>query len=229
MPRIKPSPGRERTSNSLERKHPSRPPRDMILIVCSVESKDYFQDMVNHLKLNNRITVETTSSNDPIQQVEEALEISHQADPHRRLFALLDQGDPDTESGRPDQIRQAQDLARYHDLPNNRIFRLILTAPGFPLWLLLHFDEAEFSALPPQEWPQKVANKLGEFIPRSSRVETRREFFKKTHKHLELAIKRGQKQVLIRKVKPGPRTEIHELITYLLKLQERYARLRACP
>ncbi|MBF0455994.1 MAG: RloB domain-containing protein [Magnetococcales bacterium] len=220
------SPGNERSSNSLERSHPKLSPRDRILIVCSAESACYFQDIVDHLQLGSRITICATHSCDPIEQVEEALAISHQAAPHRRLFALLDQeGSPADSQERSDPISQAKRMARHHDLPNNRIFRLILSAPGFPLWLLLHFDEVEFSALPAVEWPKKVIDKLEAYLPNAQEADTREHYFEKTREFMALAIKRGQKQLLIQSVKAGPKTEIHELIIYLLKLQERHRRL----
>lgn len=215
----------ERTPSSLERRPRIRSSREMVLIVCSAESQNYFEDIVKHLNLTSRIVIKTTSSNNPVEQVEEALQFSLEADPHRRLFALLDRNDSAVSDGeRLEQINQAQEIARHCSLPNSRMFRLIITAPGFPLWLLLHFDEAEFSTLPAKEWPQMVTKKLAEFIPNSHKATVRKQFFAKTHKHLALAIKRSQKKVLINNVQEGPSTEIHELINYLLKLQSRYER-----
>ena len=216
---------RERTSSSMERKHPSHSPRELTLIVCSEESKDYFLDLVDHLELSSQVIVEATSSNNPVRQVEEALKISHQTKPHRRLFLLLDKINPAVRNlDETDQIRQAQNMARHNNLPNNRIFRLILTTPGFPLWLLLHFNKVDFSAIPEEEWLQQVQKNLEEFIPNHHLPETRKDFFNKSHKQIKAAIEQCQKLILIRSIKLSPSSEIHELIGYLFKLQDHYTR-----
>jgi hypothetical protein len=159
----------------------------------------------------------------PVLLVEEALEISRQASPHSRLFALLDlDGINGHGQDRSRQIHQALEMARHHHLPNNRIFRLILTDPGFLFWLLLHFDEVDFSSLSGKEWQRQVVKKLAGFIANPNHAATRKKFFAKCRPHLEKAVKRSQKRFLLQSIQPGPHSEIHELIAYLRKLQVRY-------
>ncbi|MBF0359125.1 MAG: RloB domain-containing protein [Magnetococcales bacterium] len=217
-------PRQERSSVSLERKHPKGSPRDLTLIVCTDESKDYFQDLVNYLKLDTQIAVDTVSDElNFTEQVEEALLISQQSKPHRRLFAVLNSNDLCYQkSGLTGQIRQALKLISQQNLPNNRIFRLVISNPGFQLWLLLHFAKGDFSALDAGEWSNCVEEKLEEFIPNFQSVETRKEFFAKSYPLLETAVKNSKNLRLIQSVKPGPSSEIHELVAYLLKLQRRY-------
>jgi hypothetical protein len=157
--------------------------------------------------------------------VEDALLISQQAKPHRRLFAVLDSNDiSHQKGGMTGQIRQGLKIIRQQNLPNNRIFRLIVSNPGFPLWLLLHFAKVDFTALDAGEWSQHVAKNLEKFIPNFQSVETRKEFFAKSYPLMETAINNSQSLRLIQSVKLGPSSEIHELIAYLLKLQRRYGR-----
>ena len=217
---IKSTPGRERSTNSLERGQPNRSPKDLTLIVCSAESQDYFQSLVTHLTLNSQVTVRSATGEGLVGQVEEALEISRQASPHRRLFALLDYPD----SYDSDQMGQIRELARYHTLPSSRIFRLILTTPGFYLWLLLHFDTVDFSKLPAGEWPEQLSNRLEAFIPNPQETASRKAFFPLSYPHLKTAVKQSQNLYLTRSVKPGSSSEIHELIAYLQKLHRRYGR-----
>jgi hypothetical protein len=215
-------PRKERHPNSFERTSNGGSPRDLTLLVCPDTCKEYFQDLVNHLELDTKVAVEPVKSNKNLElQVEEAIEISLNAKPHRRLFALLDVPNNKDQGA---QILQARKLILQQNLPNNRIFRLLITTPGFYLWLLLHFKLVDFSACPDGEWSEQVAEKLLEFIKDFKSVESRKDYYNLSYPYLETAIKNSQKLQLLRSIKPGPCSEIHELMAYLLKLQKRYVR-----
>ncbi len=218
---------RERTSPSLERSHPSRSPRDTTLIICPPGARDYFSALVEHLQLSSQVIVAASSAETHVAQVEEALDISRGNISHRRLFALLERGNPvDDDAELIEQIRQARHIARHHDLPNNRIFRLIMSTPSFPLWLLLHFADVDFADVPETEWAQKVDAMLEEFVPGFKTDQPNADCFAKTSRHLEKAIERGRRLSFLRSVQMTPSTEVHELIGYLVKLGERNARMR---
>ncbi|MBF0444885.1 MAG: RloB domain-containing protein [Magnetococcales bacterium] len=217
-------PRKERHPNSLERISNCGSPRDLTLLVCPILSKAYFQDLVNYLGLDTKVAVEPINSNKSFElQVEEAVEISLNAKPHHRLFAILDfVPSVSDEKDQTKQILQAHKLVLKQDLPNNRIFRLLITTPGFPLWLLLHFKLVDFSAYPDVEWSELVAKELGPFSKDFLSKESHKDYFNLCYPYLETAIKNSQKLQLLRTIKPGPSSEIHELMAYLLKLQRRY-------
>ncbi|MBF0447565.1 MAG: RloB domain-containing protein [Magnetococcales bacterium] len=218
----------ERSPNSLERHSTMRCSRNRVLIVCPADAEHYFQDLADHLNLTNEIIIRVASSSDPVALVDEAFEISQKAPTHHRIFVLVDhpgQSDPlDSDSTHP--IKTVARRIKNNHLPQNRIVRLLVTEPGFLLWLLLHFDQAEFSAWPASQWPKIVEQELELHIPHATRKASQKQFFAKTHAYLTKAIKRSQNQILARMVKPGPSTEIHELIGFLLKHRSRRANAR---
>jgi hypothetical protein len=219
-------PRKERSPNSFERISNRGSPRDLTLLVCPYECQDYFQDLINYLELDTKVQVELINSNKNLSlQVEETVEISRKAKPHRRLFAMLDSYNPSNqEMDQNEEIKQAKKIVKKHNHANKQIFRLLISNPGFPLWLLLHFKLEYFSDLPESQWPKRVEKELLEFIPNFKSAESSKEWFNLSYPYLETAIKNSQKLQLIRSIKPTPNSDIHELMAYLVKLQRRYVR-----
>lgn len=230
------SPCRERTPRSLERRHPAQAPRRLIVIVCPAEAEGYFKNLVEALQLTSRVQIFVVRRSGLMEQMVEALTLSHSAPPHHRLFALLDCEVPphcgpleSTEgSGAGETVEDIRKIAQYHHLAVNRIVRLIVSAPGFVFWLLLHFEEeVDLSGVPPHRWREEMLAKLAAFIPDMTGEEADRKIFSLCQSRISQAMLRSQRQGMDNAHGLSPYTEIHELVHFLLKLQERDTRHRA--
>ncbi|MBF0380439.1 MAG: RloB domain-containing protein [Magnetococcales bacterium] len=216
----------ERHPSSFERISNRGSPRDLTLLVCPKAYKHYFMDLVQQLKLDGKVSVETVNSNNELcLQVKETIEISQNANPHYRLFALLDgYNDYNQELDQNSQIIKAQKLVIEHNHENRKVFRLLVSNPSFYLWLLLHYKSLDFSAIPEDEWQDKVEKELSHSIANFKDANRQKELFALSYPHIETAIKNSQQLQLIRAKKTTPSSDIHELMAYLHKLQRRYVR-----
>ena len=207
--------GQKRPSDALERRKSSTSPRGKILISSDRRAGSYFSDMTQHLGISDRVMLHTCQTQNPVTIVENAFKVFKKKWPFQRIYALV------CWEGKEDLCLQARALVFNHNLGDNVVFRLVTSTPTFDLWLLLHgvgtsLDYGDGHTLlaciqKQLEQPRPLAY-LGEGAG----------LFELLRPGLPDAIRGGQMLSCLKMTTGNaPVTEVHELVSYLLKWHSR--------
>lgn len=145
-----------RHGKQLERRVGSRPGHDRILIVSegSKTEPNYFNEIRRAFRLHAASVVVRPSElgTAPIQVVQYAEQLFLEGDRHRKIqarafdqvFAVFDRDDHESYFN---ALKLAESLDRKHKNDNKQLvrFQAIPSVPSFELWLLLHFEDIQFS------------------------------------------------------------------------------------
>ncbi|MEO5349653.1 MAG: hypothetical protein H7836_08410 [Magnetococcus sp. YQC-3] len=215
--------GRERSPASLERRSPSRSKRGGTLLSCGRRTGAYFVGLLRNLRLEERVTLSLCSTEDPASIVEHGLQVCRTQGPFQRLYAVvcLDGGE-----GQRSHALAAPDL---RSVGYSFEFKLISSIPSFALWLLLHWMD-----LPEESWrsAEHLSAWLDEQLARHLSAAVREDadlLFAAIGQSTAQAVVRGQRLARMRgrAATRMPVTDVHELVSYLLKLHNTSLRLRS--
>ena len=176
--------------------------------------------MARHYDLTDQATVLTSRTTNPAVVLENTLQGFSRHGPFRRVYALIDQDDrSDVES-----FRQAQVMVTNHTLPGNAILRLLISNPSWDVWFLFHYEllTAAVSGDAASKKSQ-VRKRLADLMPGGYRAGSIG-LFNKTRHLLPGAILRSQKVMHDSRLPHNTKhmkTELHELVTFLVKLGEK--------
>lgn len=212
---------RKRLDPSLERRRASRCPREKILIAGDQVTKSYFSGLIHYLKLSERVTLCHYQTQDPVVMVENTLLAFEKDGPFQRLFVLVYHDGKEKTAW-----HQAQALVAKHRLESNTVFRLITSVPSFDIWLLLHLVDTSLEYGNGSALATCVRNQLGRHLPMEEMAKDPK-LFELLHPGLPDAIRRCQilSRLNNKLTATTPVTEVHELVTNLLKWQMRLQRL----
>ena len=207
---------RRRHVSSLGRGRSSHQPRGKVLISCDQLAGSYFSGLVQQLGLSDRVMVSACQERDPVIIVEQALRIFAEKGSFQRLYALV------CHDGQEEAWCQAQAIVSNHTLDNSTVFRLVTSTPSFDLWLLLHLVGTSLEYGDGLALAACVRNQLKQHLPMDKLGEGHEIFDVLCH-GLPDAIRRSQTLSLLNSTAPGtvPVTEVHEVVSYLLKWQSR--------
>ena len=191
------------------RKETRQQPRK-ILIVCEGETElNYFEDLCQHFKLNNRthknVLIELAAKgNAPINILEHAKQYAQKED-FAKIFCVFDR---DSHSTYQTTIQAVADMKKNGKTRN---IEAIPSIPCFEYYVLLHF---EYTSKPFSN-PQECTRALTKYIPDYEKAKTK--IFEKTKKHIKTARENAEKiaGAFARGDFTEPYTKIHELVNFL--------------
>ena len=123
---------------SLKRKQELRESYDRVLIVTEGEKTEplYLTAVCDHFGLNQaNVEIDPNSDSSPTSVVKHALKVIGQnlTDPYDRVYCVIDR---DTHA----DFQEAQDqITKYNNRNRDTKIHLIVSAPCFEYWILLHF------------------------------------------------------------------------------------------
>ncbi|MEO5339484.1 MAG: RloB family protein [Magnetococcus sp. MYC-9] len=214
--------GTERSGSSLERRAPSRRERGGVLIVCGRNSHPYLAGLLRQLQLAERVTLVVCPTEDSSAIVERGVRACVADGPFRRFYAVVCYDDQEP-AGLPDPHPPDMRAIKY-----SIRYKKIVSIPSFELWLLLHWQE-----LLPGQWSDYaqlstwIQGRLATHLPPALQNDPDGLFASMSH-GVAKAISRGQRlaRSLERSSAVWPVTNLHELVSYLLKLHEGSQRLQ---
>ncbi|MGR3042477.1 RloB family protein [Vibrio vulnificus] len=208
-----------KAERELSRRKSKRSSYEKVLIVCEGEKTEpnYFNELVNHYKLNSaNVAVDGNCGSSPKSVFERAKELAQieerRGDAYDRVYCVFDK---DSHSS------YAQTLVNIDNYKSNSKFIAVTSVPCFEYWLLLHF---QFSTKPyHSSGKSSIANQvikdLKLFMAHYSKGDNA--IFMQLLGQLEFA-----KQNAIRANRTAnsnhtdnPTTLVHELVSYLQNLK----------
>lgn len=195
-------------------------PRGSILIACHRLAGRYFSGLVQDLGLDDRVTIHTSDANNPAVIIENALRIYKEQGPFQRLYALVCHEDQE------ESLCHAQTLLSDYAIEHQGIFRMVISIPSFDLWLLLHWMGTSLEYENDYELASYIRNKLMQHMPMEYSEEST-DLFKHLRPGLTDAIRRSQTLTYLNVSLPTPvpATEVHEVVSFLLRWQHRLQNL----
>jgi len=209
-----------KTAKDLLRKLKKKSPYDRVLIVSegSKTEPNYFQDMIDCLKLNTaNVEVDGKSGSSPISVViyakRRCADERRKGNAFDRVFCVFDKDTHTSYIPALDVIKTTR--------PKN-VFQAINSVPCFEYWLLLHFKftTKPFSLSGSRSSCDYLVRDLKEYLNDYSKGASG--LYKKLKDKTAEAISRS-KRALDQAREAGtdnPTTHIHELVEYLSKLKE---------
>lgn len=133
---------RARHTNALQRKKPTRPPYDRILVVC--EGKKTEPNYFEEIRIEARIpaihvcVLPSGFGAQPSRVVEFAVSKFEETKGFEKVFAVFDRDDHPCYAN---AVKRAESLDRKlkNDENEQVVFKAIVSVPSFELWLLLHY------------------------------------------------------------------------------------------
>jgi len=167
---------RKAKSAELARRKPSRAQYDKVLIVCEGSKTEplYFQDLVDHYKINSaNVKISGECGSDPLSVVNHGVELyrhekQSQSGPFDRVYCVFDR------DAHPTYEAAFNKLAGMSD----GVFLAANSVPSFEYWLLLHFTytTAPYTAVGSKSagaavladlktfWPEYAKARVGTFL-----------------------------------------------------------------
>lgn len=215
----KPTLPRERNWNSFERKHFSKVTRKKILISCGPTAGAYFSGLIQDLELTECTVLNICQSENPLTITENTIQFYTKHEPFYRVYALVCLDDDNDE-----QWRQAQNHSKNHPICEHTIFRLVTSIPSFDLWLLLHSQNISIEKDPTGSLATWIKHNIQ---PLLATVGKDQNLFLAVKSGLPDALQRSRNLLRLRNrsINKLPLTEIHDLVTFLLRLKNRQNRL----
>ncbi|MEO5364305.1 MAG: hypothetical protein H7838_11870 [Magnetococcus sp. DMHC-8] len=212
----------ERSAPSLERRPPSCNQRGGILISCGARSAPYLTGLLRHLQIEETVTLSHCAAEEPAAILANGLQACLAHGPFRRFYVVVCQAHPDDARLPPSSRCQAGATAYDISLQN------IVSIPSFHVWLLLHWMD-----LPTSRWDSldQLSTWVDAQLQRclaTTPLHNPVELFAAAQPGMAKALFRSQR--LSRLANPenpcSPTTNVHELVSFLLKWQKQAHRLR---
>ncbi|MBF0461544.1 MAG: hypothetical protein HQL87_09125 [Magnetococcales bacterium] len=225
--------GKERLGASLERRAVSRNRRGGVLIACNRQVGLYLAGLLDFLQLEEEVTLSLCATEDSHLIVENGLRACATGGPFQRFYAVI------CCDNREEVLHHAMTPPDLCTVGFDVAFRWITTVPSFNLWLLLHWQDLPLDPWTDYDHLSRCINEqLHRHLPPTAAHDAL-SLFAAMGPGLTEAIRRGQRlsriQAMLNRgqtgntIPPGtilPTTDVHELVSYLLKLHEKSQRLR---
>ncbi|MBF0400799.1 MAG: hypothetical protein HQL90_08525 [Magnetococcales bacterium] len=213
---------RERSGSSLERRAPSRSERGGVLIACGPRASSYLASLLRYTRLEERVTLSSCSEDDPAAVVAQGIQHCRTRGPFRRFYAVVCCG------SKAEAQRQLAHAPGWDSIGYDLNFQWIVSVPSFHFWLLLHQLD-----LPLKGWADDgqlsrwIDDQLARRFPADLSSDAD-QLFKLIDVGLTEAISRGQRLARLQSRSPTllPMTHLHEMVSYLLKLQSLSLRMQ---
>ena len=209
--------GRMRSSQSLNRRRPSRNSRDRALIVCEGEKTEpaYLADLIQSLGLSSadvRVCGKECGS-DPKSIYLYAMDVFQQDGDYDTIFCVFDRDGHTTYDWAYKKILGTT-------LPGSKKVFCINSVPCFEYWLILHFSNTSAPIVSGggKSSGEKAVSELRKYIPSYGKGAVG--VYDSTKERMPEAIKRS-KAVLVEGLKTGsenPLTFMHQLVEHLKKM-----------
>ncbi|MEZ4662066.1 MAG: RloB family protein [Caldilineaceae bacterium] len=202
---------RSRYTRFPKRNAPKRSPYDRVLIVCegSKTEPTYFQQMIDHLKLNTaNVKIDGDSDPAPRSVVQHAKKRHKEDGDFDRIYCVFDKDQHTTYEQAKSDISNAR--------PSNCFFA-VTSVPCFEYWLLLHFvyTTKPFAPSGVRTAADEVIVELKQHIPNYQKGA--HDIFAQLIERTEQAIRHAEQanRQAEHNDTDNPTTAVHELVTYL--------------
>ncbi|MBF0173012.1 MAG: hypothetical protein HQL83_06140 [Magnetococcales bacterium] len=184
-----------------------------MLIIAPPDAISYFETLIVDCDLPGHITLVAAHPASPDAFMALASQHHDRSGPFRRLFAILDL--PMGNMASRHFYTEIRQRVRHHDIVGNVLFRVLFSRPDFSLWRFLHTPMPPFPSDPADydPWLQQLA--------RQSQPHPLPERAVALHTAMEQARFLARERSLRPEDDAMPFTEVHEMISYLLRMQQR--------
>lgn len=206
---------RSRHKRFPKRNAPKRSPYARVLIVCEGSKTEpiYFQQMIDHLKLNTaNVEVDGGSGSAPRSVVQHAKKRQKEDGDFDRVYCVFDKDQHTTYEQAKSDVSNAR--------PSN-CFYAVTSVPCFEYWLLLHFayTTKPFAPSGARTAADEVIVELKQHVPNYQKGA--RDIFAQLIEQTEQAIQHARRanRQATKNDTDNPTTSVHELVAYLQNLK----------